>query len=236
MSSKCEHDQESPAFIQFVSHNEAYNALHRIGYTSVDSSVELTPREITDSLASMLDSQGFSIMNMTNAIPDTPHAAYKALTIAGFQAAAACRKDRNAAFLIIRTAANTPSFLFGHHWNLVQTLGHKVADENVHSSSTPGLILIFREKQMCIPTSVCLSNLSILTRLMAMRITENSDFFACCFCKKGFIKNSNDVCINVSEVGMSPSGQLFHRDCAMHCIERGEDVMFDTPWMPPNLL
>jgi len=211
---------DPPAFLRFDSHEDATRALVGIGYHDAVKTPAFESEVLVEHTASLLNSYGAAVMDMTTALPDTPQAAYKALTVAGVHAAAACKKDTSAAFIILRTARNTPSFLFGHHWSLSQSVGKEAADLRIKSTHTPAAIIFFRDRQVCLPSSICLSGVQIVSRLIAYLITSQADFFSCCVCHEAFADVSNDACVKVSEVGMAPCGHMFRRECALNIIQR----------------
>lgn len=205
------------AFINFESHDHAVVALDSIGYFDAHQKPPFSSEEILDEVNNVLKDRGITVMDMTPTIPQTPHAAYKALLIAGFQAAASCRKDENAAFLILRTAENTPSFLFGHHWQATQALGKEVASKQVRSSQTPAVIVIFRDRQICLPTSVFKTNVSIVSKIIAHEVTMDESFFSCSMCSKSFVSKGEGSCLKIAEMCVSEDGRMFRREC----IEKG---------------
>ena len=137
----------------------------------------------------------------------------KALTIAGFNAAASCRKDPKAVFLVLRTELNTPSFLLGHHWSLVQAIGKEMADAQIRKSPTPGALIIFRDRQVWLPSSVLTATPEIVAKLIAQEVTSDESLFSCCMCGKTFVESREDAFIRVSEMGVAPCGKMFRRAC-----------------------
>jgi len=207
------------AFLKFESHEDALAVLLGLGYKEAGTSAPFTPEELMDELKELLEDEGIVAMDMTTTIPGTSQAAYKALTITGFNAAAVCKKDKNAAFLIMRTQSNTPSFLMGHHWSMLQALGKEVADTHIRNAPTPAAFLIFRERQFYLPSSVFKSNVSVASRLVARELTMKDSFFACCICKQTFVQSKGTACVCVSEMGMAPCKHMFHRACVERHIE-----------------
>lgn len=210
------------AFLRFDGHGDAMKFLLGIGYADAHVTSPFTPDQLTEETNALLKGENIVLMDMTTAVPDTSHAAYKALTIAGFNAAASCKKDSNAAFLIMRTEANTPSFLVGHHWSITQALGKEVADAHVKEAPTPMAFLIFRDKQVYLPSSVCRSNVKVASRLIAHELTMKESIFCCCICSKGFVESRSGACVNVGEMAMGRCGHMFHRTCVeRHVHETG---------------
>lgn len=207
-----EGDADPAAFIQFDSRLHAIYGLKGVGYIDADKFPPFTPEELCNEVNSVLKDEGIVIMDMTTAVPDIEHAAYMALTIAGFKAAASCKKDQNAAFLILRTEANTPSFLMGHHWSATQTFGKDVAEERIRKSPTPALVVVFRDRQICLPTSVFETNVSVVSKIIAHEVTMDESFFSCALCSKSFIKRSGD-CITIEEMCVHPDGRMFRKEC-----------------------
>ena len=117
------------------------------------------------------------------------------------------------AILIMRTEANTPSFLFGHHWQATQALGQKVASEGIINSPTPAAIVVYRDRQICLPTSIFKTNANIAARLIAHEITMDKSYFCCALCGETFVERGPNSSIRISEFGVSPSGHMFRREC-----------------------
>lgn len=201
------------AFLHFQSHNHAVAALRDVGYQDAGEKPQFSPDELLDEVNKLLKDRGVTVMDMTTAIPETPHAAYKALLIAGFQAAASCRKDENAAFFILRTEANTPSFLFGHHWQATQALGREVASEQVLKSPTPAAIVVFKERQICLPTSIFKTNVDIISRIIAHEVTMDKSFFSCALCKESLVLKDKAPVLQFAEMCVGPCGRMFKRGC-----------------------
>lgn len=201
------------AFLSFASHEDALGVLLELGYNDAATTSPFTPNELTWDINELLKDEGIVVMDMSTAIPDTAQAAYNALTIAGFNASAACKKDKNVAFVIMRTKSNTPSFLMGHHWSMAQVFGKEVADIHVRNAPTPAAFLIFRDRQFYLPSSVFRTNVYIASRLVAREITTKDSLFACCICNETFVESKGTACVCVSEVGMAPCKHMFHRSC-----------------------
>lgn len=209
------------AYIQFDSHDHANTSLQQIGYTQCHQTADFSPTELCDRVNELVKEDSLILMDITTAIPDTCHAAYQAVTVAGFTAAAACKKDTNAAFMVLRTEANTPSFLFGHHWGIAQAVGKKVADAQIRDSPTPALLIIFRDRQFQVPVSVCRAGLNITARLVAHELTTKQEFLQCCVCLGSFVKQESNACVSVHEMGVAPCMHFFHRECALKHLSSG---------------
>lgn len=222
MTAEADSCPDAAAFLRFSSHEEAIGVLTSIGYDGAQSSPAFAPPELVDEANKLLYEREMVLMDMTTTVPETAAAAYKALTIAGFTAAAACKKDSNAAFIIMRTQTNTPSFLMGHHWSMVQALGKEVAENHVRTCPTPAAFVIFRDRQFYLPSKVCASNVSIAAKLVARELTMDDTLFCCCICSDTFVEESTTACVNVSEMGVAPCGHMFHRACVeQHVKETG---------------
>lgn len=216
------HVEEAPdpaAYIQFASHNDAYKALESVGYSCVAQRTPFGSSDLCEQVNSLLKDDAVCVMDMTTAIPDTCHAAYQALTVAGFTASSACKKDNNAAFLMLRTESNTPSFLMGHHWGCVQAIGKDAAEAHIRQSSTPCLVVIFRDRQFYVPASVCSAGLQITAELVAHELTINPKFMSCCMCNKSFVERGAGDCVNIGEMGVGPDGRKFRRECVLKYAE-----------------
>jgi len=219
-------DVECPdpaAFLHFESHNHAVAALKGIGYVDASEKPPFSPEELLDEVNVLLKDRGITVMDMTTTIPDTSHAAYKALLIAGFQAAASCRKDENAAFFILRTEANTPSFLFGHHWQATQALGKEVASEQIANSPTPAAIVVFKERQICLPTSIFKTNSNIVSKIVAHEVTMDKTFFSCALCSESLVVKNKASVLQFAEMCVGPCGRMFKRGCIESYIKENGD-------------
>jgi len=219
MEPKCDTDDvaDPAAFIRFDSHTDAMQFVCRTGYNDALLYPPFSANDLVEATNTLIKDDNIVLMDMTTAVPTTAHAAYKALTIAGFNASASCKKDHNAAFLIMRTAANTPSFLIGHHWSITQTIGKERADEHVNGAPTPMAFLIFRDKQVYLPTEVCRTNVDVASRIVAQELTMKESLFCCCICHKGLVESHSGACVKVSRMAMSKCGHMFHAECiAMH--------------------
>lgn len=224
-----EEEEEEPvipdpaAFLPFEKHQDAVAVLFGLGYKDAAVTAPFSSDDLMDEIKELLKDEGVVVMDMTTTIPDTPQAAYKALTITGFNASAVCKKDKNAAFVIMRTQSNTPSFLMGHHWSMSQALGKDVADTHIRKAPTPAAFLIFRDRQFYLPSSVFRSNVDVASRLVARELTMKDSFFACCICNQTFVENNATACVCVSEMGMAPCKHMFHRSCVeRHIAETGK--------------
>ena len=208
---------DQAAFLPFESRDRALEALKQVGYAQAEQAPKFASSALVEAVNALIGADGIVLMDMTSTLPETNEAAYQALSVAAFNAEAAARKDANAAFLLMRTQSNTPSFLFGHHWNLVQSLGSGVADQHVRNQPTPAAFVIFRERQLVIPSSVCAVDETLAARLLAAEITEDKKHFCCELCGEALV--SHDAGGNIVEiaevaVALDGSGRVFKRACA----------------------
>lgn len=221
-------EPDPAAFISFQSHNQALSALRQVGFAGADRTPSFTPEELTAAANELLKGEGIVLMDLTTVIPDTSHAAYQALTVAGFNAAAACKKDKNAAFIVMRTEANTPSFLFGLHWGDVQAFGKEIADSRIRSSPAPAAFVVFREKQFMIPAAACEASLEIAARIVAFKVTAKTEFFCCSICKTPFISDDKTG-ESIAEIAVNKTGQMFLRSCVENLVrETGSAELSDN--------
>jgi hypothetical protein len=212
------------AFIPFESHSVANATLEQVGYSECRHTAAFSPGELCDRINELLvTADGLVLMDMTTTIPDTSHAAYQALTVAGFTAASACKKDDKAAFMVMRTESNTPSFLFGSHWATTQALGKDVADAQIRNMSTPVLVVFHQDCQTQLPTSVVSAGLDITARVVAHELTKKAEFLCCDLCGTSFVRRGENGFVSVDEIGVSPSGHFFRRECALKYIEAGNN-------------
>jgi hypothetical protein len=206
-------ESNSGALIEFTSYDEAMEILMSIGYLQVSKTPTFLSHDLVDLSNSLLEKNNIKLMDMTSSIPSTVNAVYNALTIAGFTAVSSCKKDNNVAFLIMRTKANTPSFLMGHHWSMVQALGKSAAETTIRNSPTPSAFLIFRDKQFYLPCDICELSALITSRLIAKELSSDNSLFSCCICDETFLTQCIDACIRVPEIGIAPCNHMFHRNC-----------------------
>lgn len=210
------------AFLPFETHEDAFSTLEQIGYGSVRDAPSFTSEDLVDEVVSLLQKEGITVLDMPSTIPSTSSAAYQALTVSAFTASASCRKDTNAAFIIMRTAENTPSFLFGDHWSAAQSFGKETADKNAKEKQTPFLYIFYQSRQMCVPSSIFHAGKSITAKVVAQQITGNDSYFCCSICGNGFISTGKGGDIQIEEVAVSASGKTFKRHCVMDRIEKGD--------------
>lgn len=214
-----------PAFLEFKTHGEAFEALSRCGFQGLERCPLFKAAELVQAINKILEHDEITVMDLTGTIPETPQAAYKALTVAAFTAASSCRKDSKAAFVVVRTRANTPSFLFGVHWNMTQVFGREVAETRMRASDTPFIYVFQGERQICIPSSVCATDALLASRLVAQQLSGRTELFACALCATSLSRLRGDQ-VEVEEVAVTPCGHMFRRECAMEKIEEG---MYNCP-------
>lgn len=209
-------DPAAPAaFLPFESQEQALEALEQVGYAQAEQAPKFASSALVEAVNALIGADGIVLMDMTSTLPETKEAAYQALSVAAFNAEAAARKDANAAFLLMRTQSNTPSFLFGHHWNLVQSLGSGVADQHVRNQPTPAAFVMFRERQLVIPSSVCAVDETLAARLLAAEITEDKKHFCCEICGEALVKHdAGGNIVEIAEVACTPDRRIFKRACA----------------------
>ena len=214
------------AYLSFETHEQAVSALESVGYPSPGACLSFSSEDLVDAVSELLKEEGICVMDMSSALPATPSAAYQALTVAGFNAAASCRKDKNAAFLIQKTDKNTPSFLFGSHWGAIQALGKSAAAAHVQTKPTPVAYVFFRERQISIPATVCAVDVRLAARIVAFEITMDARYFSCSMCGTPIISHvSGDM--QISPMATMPDGTMFLRECALK-YARGEDGPAET--------
>lgn len=211
-------DELEKAVIPFDSHDDALDALRQVGYTDADRYPDFWASSLTAAVGEIL-SDKVTVMDMTDCIPTTASAAYQALTVLGVHGGIYSRGDDNAAFLVLRTKQNTPSFLFGVHYNIVQAFGREVADSHVRTTPTPAAFVFFRGRQIPIPSSVCAVDELLASRFIACEITQDDSYFCCGICGTGFVTRSSTGS-TVQEVAVTECGHMFRRECAMQHIER----------------
>lgn len=220
MSKKAEPVAEK-AVISFETHEQALAALAQVGYTDADTYPDFCAASLSSAVNDILLAEQITVLDMTDCIPNTASAAYQALTVLGVHGGIYSRNDDNAAFLVLRTKQNTPSFLFGVHYNIVQAFGKEVADSHVRTTPTPAAFVFFRGRQIPIPSEVCTVDELLASRFIACEITQNDAHFCCGLCGTGFIKRSSTGS-TVDEVAVTECGHMFHRECAMeHIAETG---------------
>ena len=219
------------AYLPFDTHEQALSALESVGYPAPGDCLPYSSEELVDAIGEIMSKEGICLMDMTSTLPETPSGAYQALTVAGFNAAAACRKDTNAAFLIQKTEKNTPSFLFGSHWGAVQALGKNAAAAHVETKPTPVAYVFFRERQISIPSTVCAVDVSLAARIVAFEITMDASYFSCSMCGTPFITHVGGD-LQIASMATKLDGTMFMRECALK-YARGEDGPAETTESAP---
>jgi len=206
------------AFLPFDTHTEALAALESVGFHSPKCCLPFSPSDLVDAVSDLLQNDEIVIMDMTPTIPETASAAYQALTVAGFNAAASCRKDKNAAFLIQKTEKNTPSFLFGAHWGAVQALGKNAAAIEVETKHTPCAYIFYNERQICVTSLVCEVDVHLAARIVAFEITMNAEYFSCSRCCTPFISHVGGD-MEIAPMARMHDGKLLLKECALKYVE-----------------
>ena len=152
-------------------------------------------------------------------MPVSADAIFQALTIIGLNAEAHSRRDRDVAVLIQRTAANTPSFLFGTHWGMVQVVGPEEASKQISANATPAILCFHRGRQIELPSSVCHGNAALASKWLTDEIT-GSNLFSCALCNTPFVKKTKEQGIIIGRVAVTECGCMIRPECAYDCIER----------------
>lgn len=197
-----EEAEDGPSFIEFESHADAVVALGEIGFVGADTAPTFDAEELIVEVGKLVS--GIQFMDMSSTLPTTPSAAYKSLTIAAFTAAASSRKDDKAAFVIVRSELNTPSFLFGLHWNISQaSIGEPMA-----AKRAPAAFVLFQEKHIEVPFEAGAS-VALAARIVAYELTGNKEHFCCALCGR-VLKNDDGT---FEPVGLHSDGRLFRRGC-----------------------
>lgn len=216
-----EETADPAAFLTFDSHNHASAVLEQVGFRECKTTLNFSSAQLCERVNQLVETEGLVCMDMTSTLPETPCAAYQALAVAGFTAASACRKDENAAFVVVRTEANTPSYLFGVHWSTVQALGKDVADAQIRRNPTPFLVVFFQDRHFQVPTSVACAGVDVTARLVAHELTKNTVFLCCSLCGTSFVKRGEHGFVTLDEMGVAPGGKFFHRECVEKYVAEG---------------
>jgi len=210
------------AFLQFESHKHAVAALKNLGYAQADTAPSFSSKQLSAAIGKVLEKQEITVLDLTSTLPETPHAAYQALTVSAFNAAASSRKDDKALFLIMRTLENTPSLLFGHHWGIVQAFGQGKATP---PTSTPAAFLFHKERQIEIPSEVCSLDYELAARLVAAQVTGDSSYFCCGICKSPLAESTKSG-LRLREIAVTPAKVTFLKDCIVERVMNGN---FECP-------
>ena len=157
------------AFLKFVSHNHAIEVLKSIGFMVPEDVPIFDSKTLIVEMKELLD--GVEILDMSSTIPETPSAAYQAITVSALNAACCCKKDKNVAFLIMRSASNTPSFLFGTHWGMIQSYGKHKTDELMQQKRTPAAYIFFGDRQICLSNEICSVDAKAAARMISLEMT-----------------------------------------------------------------
>lgn len=210
------------AFIRFESHESAVTALKQVGYAQADTSACFTSKELVAAVEDALSEEKLAVLDLTSTLPETPHAAYQALTVIAFNAAAASRQDERAVFLIMRTELNTPSLLFGHHWSNVQAFGKEAA---APPTTTPAVFLFHRQRQVEIPSEVFSLGHELAARLVAAQVTQDPSHFCCGICGAALAEQTKSG-LRLREMAVTASKSTFLKECIMKRIHAGN---FECP-------
>lgn len=209
------------AFIAFKSHEDAAAALRTVGYANPTVCLPTPSDTLIDAVNDLLHDKDIHLMDMSSALPTTASAAYQALTIAGFNAVASCKKDSSAAFLVQKTKSNTPSFLFGAHWATVQALGIDTTALYVETKPLPVAYVFFRERQISIPASVCVADLRVIARIVAFEITMDASYFSCSICGTPLITHVEGD-MQIAPMAITPDNRMFRRECVEEYAKKTE--------------
>ena len=213
-------EQSDPAaFLQFESHLHAVAALKQVGYAQAEVAPAFTSAQLAAAIGQVLEGEGITVLDLTPTLPETPHAAYQALAVSAFNAAASSRKDHRALFLIMRTLQNTPSVLFGHHWSNAQAFGEATP------ACTPAAFLFYKERQIEIPSEVCSLDCELAARLVAAQVTGNDSYFCCGICGGALAENTKTG-LQLRPLAVTPARVTFLRECIVKRIDEGR---FDCP-------
>jgi hypothetical protein len=216
------------ALLKFDSHADALAALSSLGIHGADTAPSFEADDFRAELEDVLRGAGIAVMDMTSSVPHTASAAYQALTVAGVNAGAACRKDSNAAFVIVRSEKNTPSFAFGIHWSLAQTLGKDDCEGAMRE--VPSALIFFREKQVQLPACASGASVEVAARLAAALLTGDDKYFSCEMCRTPLATQDDRGNVSVSEVAATSCGRLFRRACINAHIAALSTAQEDAEW------
>lgn len=215
-------EADPAAFLRFESHEHAAAVLKNIGYEHADTAPSFTSKQLAAAIQDVLSSEKIAVLDLTPTIPETPHAAYQALTVSAFNAAASSRKDEKAVFLIMRTLENTPSLLFGHHWGNVQAFGKEKATA---PTTTPAVFIFYKQRQIEIPSAVCSLDYELAARLVAAQVANDHKYFCCGICGSALAENAKGG-LHLREMAVTASKITFLKDCILKRVEEGQ---FDCP-------
>lgn len=214
-------DIDSGLFLEFASHDKAFKALLDIGFNNICADASFTSCTLVEKLNELLETDGIVGLDMTQSIPDTSNAAYKALALAALHSSLICGKDKNTLCVMLRTKLNTPSMLFGSHWQDLQALGKKEADRRVVYRDTPGIFLFFGDRVLCFPSSVLKADVEIVAKILAQSATGKNEYCCCEICGTPFAKHGDDGMVVLSEMAVSTDKRMFLRSC-IHTPNHGQ--------------
>ena len=83
----------------------------------------------------------------------------------------------------------------------------------IRSSPTPAAVVVFRDRQICLPTSVFDTNVSIVSKIIAHELTMDRSFFSCSLCSESFVVKGCTSCLTVAEMCVGPCDKMYHRTC-----------------------
>lgn len=198
-------------YIPFDNHDAACKALRDCGY---DPTIEcsFTSEELCGKMSDHLNSFT-TVNNMTSVVPLTSAAAYHCIGLATKSALKMSRIDKNAIFVLMRTQFNTPSFLFGID-NTARALGATQEDVKARAiaTETPGALIFFREKVICVPTSTLHAPVDLSARAIAQALDPESTVLTCGACSTR-LSTIVDSTVVVEELGVGDDGSVMRASC-----------------------
>lgn len=206
------------AFLPFETHDEAVAALQCIGYGEASKAAEFEPADLASQLSEQLAASKLTVLDLTSTMPQTPQAAYQALAVSAFSAAAASRQDEGTVYMIMRTPANTPSLLFGHHWSNVQAFGKDCATP----TCTPGVYVFHRDAQIEVPSPVFQLDCKLVARLIAARVTNDDSHFCCAICGSALSEATSAGGVRLREIGVARDNATFLKSCIIKAATEAE--------------
>ena len=211
--------------INFKTHEAAQDALVQIGFRDSRKAAAFTPEQLKQRVEELVGAAGWVVLDVSETVPCTPVAAYQALTCAAFEAAASSRKGGQTAFLLMRTAENTPSFLMGVHWQAAQAEGLAVGQAPSAPTSTPALFLFLGEDVIEAPSQFFDLPLRLAAAVVADQI-DSAGRLECGICGEPLVTREGRL-LRFGEIAALPDGRVFRKGCVMSALDN-DDVSFAT--------
>lgn len=200
--------------LEFEDYKEAEVALKTLGYLDTGvcsgfSSTELVART-NELLRKSADSH---LLDYTSALPDTASANWHALTMVSVNAGCIAHQS-GAAGLLLRTRANTPCFVVGHHWNASQTRSVQEASETALKRAAPaGLLILKSTKTIELPNEMQHAPLDVAARILAALLDTEGGHYSCDICGSPLWKITEEEGLVLKKIASNGRGNFYSASC-----------------------